>query len=124
MTNRYIAAEFLRGHPGGRLSVDTDLWGLRITTNEFLAEFPPPPVVLKYRHYRSGTNEFLEVTHKRGSWTFKKTRDGAGQPQVPWTFPYHGKERAELQRRYQQLRQQIRQLNLNETRSGKTEISH
>ena len=88
--------------------MDTDLWGLRITTNEFVVDFPRPPVVLTYRHYRSGTNEFLEVRRKPVSWTLKKTSNGAGQPQVPWTFPYHGKEAAELERRYQQLRQEIR----------------
>lgn len=110
VTNRCIAAEFLRGRPGGRLRVDTDLWGLRITTNQLIAgTLPLPPPMLTYRHYRSGTNDFLQVTHRWGSWTFKKTSDSAGQPQVPWTFPYHGKERAELERRYQQLRQKIRE---------------
>jgi hypothetical protein len=51
---------------------------------------PLPPPVLKYRHYRSGTNDLLNVAHRWGSWTVKKTSDYAGQPQVPWTFPYHG----------------------------------
>jgi hypothetical protein len=109
VTNRYIAAEFLRGRPGGRLSVADDLMALRITTNELIVgTLPLPPPVLKYRHYRTGTNEFLEVKHMLGSWTFKKTSDYAGRPQVPWTFPYQGQEAAELERRYQQLRQKIR----------------
>jgi hypothetical protein len=111
VTNRYIAAEFLATDSTGReVSLD-ELYGLRVTTNQFLGGWPPPPIVFDYRHYRRGTNEMLRLDWRDGHRTLKKVSNYPGRPVGPMEMvapKVEAEEGVRLDRLYQHLKEEIR----------------